>query len=273
MGSTYQDTIDKYSSILEEEPTNIKALLILARIAIKEGRSKDGLEYYNRIYDIDSDHPEALYMIGFINMINKSNDKAKEKFLRLIRINKANSFVYEYMSLLDFAHRSEYLELALELNEKLSIRKKDYDRYSYIAFKAYLWGEYKLALRYAELAYNCNSTNTINNLIGCIYYKLEDYDSALTYFYSVSLNLDNFNIFTLSNISSCFKQKSSINLAIRYLNKALDINKTNKFIYYTLGHIYANILEDRESALKNLNKALEIDSNYMQAMHAKLLLN
>lgn len=273
MASIYQDTIDKYSAILEEDSHNIRALLILARIAIKEGRVQEGVDYYTKIFDIDSDHPEALYMIGFISMINKDNDKAKEKFLRLIRINKANPFIYEYMSFLDFSSRTKYLELAIEINEKLSIRKKDYGRYSYIAFKAYLWGEYKLALRYAELAYNANATNTISNLLGCIYYKLEDYDNALSYFYSVSLDLKNSNLFTLSNISSCFKQKKSINLAVRYLNKALDVNDTNKFVYYSLGYIYANILEEKDLALKNLNRALEIDSNYMQAMHAKLLLN
>ena len=257
MASIYQDTIDKYSAILEEDSHNIRALLILARIAIKEGRVQEGVDYYTKIFDIDSDHPEALYMIGFISMINKDNDK----------------FIYEYMSFLDFSSRAKYLELAIEINEKLSIRKKDYGRYSYIAFKAYLWGEYKLALRYAELAYNANATNTISNLLGCIYYKLEDYDNALSYFYSVSLDLKNSNLFTLSNISSCFKQKKSINLAVRYLNKALDVNDTNKFVYYSLGYIYANILEEKDLALKNLNRALEIDSNYMQAMHAKLLLN
>ena len=243
MASIYQDTIDKYSAILEEDSHNIRALLILARIAIKEGRVQEGVDYYTKIFDIDSDHPEA------------------------------NPFIYEYMSFLDFSSRAKYLELAIEINEKLSIRKKDYGRYSYIAFKAYLWGEYKLALRYAELAYNSNATNTISNLLGCIYYKLEDYDNALSYFYSVSLDLKNSNLFTLSNISSCFKQKKSINLAVRYLNKALDVNDTNKFVYYSLGYIYANILEEKDLALKNLNRALEIDSNYMQAMHAKLLLN
>ena len=61
-------------------------------------------------------------------------------------------------------------------------------------------------------------------------------------------------------------------MAIKYLDKAKELDDSNKLIYYNIGTIYDK-LGNRKSALENFNKAIEIDSNYTEAIDAKNLIS
>ena len=267
MASKYAKQLNKYNAILEKKPNDPYTLSILARIALKEARLKDAEEYYNSILLNSPDYPEALYMTAFLNMKKNQYDDALNYFHKLIEIGKENAFVYEYMAVMDKENRKDYLEKALELSRNTKIRPKDYKRCSYIAFQSFAWREYDIALEYANFAYDAKPTNDIINLLGCIYHHNEDYDKALSLFHEVNANYEGLNPYVLCNISSCYKKKNSNKMAIRYLEKALDVDKNNKLVYYNIGLIHA-AAGNKKLAIENLEKSLEIDNNYEEARNA-----
>lgn len=267
MASKYAKQLAKYNSILSKNPKDVHTLSILARIALKEARINDAENYYNSILLNVPDYPEALYMIGFFNMQKNKYDKASNCFKKLLEKGKQNVFIYEYLSIVDPENRREYLEKALEISKKMKIRSKDYKRCSYIAFQAYAWKEYDMSLEYANLAYDSKPTNDIINLLGCIYHNNEDYDKALSLFHEVNANYEGKNSYVLCNIASCYKKKNSNKMAIRYLEKALQVNNHDKVIYYNIGSIYASI-GNKKVAAENFEEALKLDNNYEEAKKA-----
>ena len=267
MDSKYANLLDKYNAVLSEKPNDSYTISILARIAMKENRFEDAENYYNLVLKNDSEYPEALYMMGFISMKNRQYSEALNYFRKLISIGKANSFVYEYAAVLDKENRREYLEKALELSKEIKTRAKDYKRCSYMAFQTFIWKEYNLSLEYANLAYTAKQTNDIINLLGCIYHHNEDYDKALSLFHEVNANYEGNNSYVLCNIASCYRKKNSNKMAIRYLEKARDVDSEDKLIYYNIGSVYA-ITGNKKLAAENFEKALEIDENYDEARRA-----
>ena len=61
-------------------------------------------------------------------------------------------------------------------------------------------------------------------------------------------------------------------MAIRYLEKAKEIDDNNKLIYYNIASIYGN-LGDKKLALENIDKALSIDNDYNDAIKLKEYIN
>ena len=267
MASKYAKQLVKYNSILSENPKDAHSLAVLARIALKEARIEDAESYYNSILLDSPNYYEALYMIGFLNMKKNKYDEAVNYFQKLIANGQENAFIYEYLSVVDKENRRKYLEKALEISKNIKIKPKDYRRCSYIAFQSYAWNEYDISLEYANLAYEAKATNDIINLLGCIYHSNEDYDKALSLFHEVNANYEGKNAYVLCNIASCYRKKNSNKMAVRYLEKALEVNNYDKAIYYNIGSIYAET-GNKKSAIKNFEEALKINNNYEEARKA-----
>ena len=267
MDNKYAKLLDKYNSILAKNSHDPYNRAVLARIYMKENKFEEAEDNYSLILQNNPEYPEALYMMGFLSMKKRRYSLAIDYFKQLISIGKANSFVYEYISILDRENRSEYLEKALEQAKSAKIRPKDYKRCAYMAFQSFVWKEYNIALEYANLAYNAKQTNDIINLLGCIYHYNEDYDKALSFFHEVNANYEGGNSYVLCNIASCYRKKNSNKMAVRYLEKAREVDSDDKLIYYNIGSIYA-ITGNKKLAYENFEKALEIDENYKEARRA-----
>ena len=249
-----------------------KDLFELAETCIKENKFEDAENYYKLILDNEPENLEALYMSGFLCMKNNSYKDALEYFNKFINLNNDNPFVYEYMGMMDETNRTEYFNKAIEINDNIKIMKRDYSRYIYIAFKSYEMGEYDISLNYTNYIYNVRQINGIVNLLGCIYYRKGDYDRALSLFHDLNFIYEKSNIYILCNISSCYRKKNSNNMAIRYLEKAKEIDDSNKLIYYNIGSIYFD-MGNKKSALENIDKALSIDADYEEAIKLKEYIN
>ena len=249
-----------------------KDLFKLAESCIKENKFEDAENYYKLILDNEPENLEALYMSGFLCMKNNSYKDALEYFNKFINLNNDNPFVYEYMGMMDETNRTEYFNKAIEINDNIKIMKRDYSRYIYIAFKSYEMGEYDISLNYTNYIYNVRQINGIVNLLGCIYYRKGDYDRALSLFHDLNFIYEKSNIYILCNISSCYRKKNSNNMAIRYLEKAKEIDDSNKLIYYNIGSIYFD-MGNKKSALENIDKALSIDGDYEEAIKLKEYIN
>ena len=272
MAKDYSEQIKKYDEVLNNNPNDINTLTSLARIYVKENKLNESEKYYNKILENNSDNTEALYIIGFINMQKNNYKKAIDNFIKLIELGIDNAFVYEYLSIMDNNNRETFLNKAIEKHNQNKLKRKDYERVSYMAYQSYKWRMYDFALYYAELAYSIKQTNDIINLLGCICFYREEYDKALSYFHELNFNCNKTNIYALCNIASCYRKKNSNNMAIKYLDRAKALDDNNKLIYFNIGTIYDK-LGNRKSALENFNKAIEIDSNYTEAIDAKNLIS
>ena len=271
MAKDYSEQIKKYNEELNNNPNDINTLTSLARIYIKENKLNEAEKYYSKILENNSDNTEALYIIGFINMQKNNYKKSIDNFIKLIELGIDNAFIYEYLSIMDKNNRETFLNKSIEKHNKNKLKRKDYERLSYMAYQSYKWKMYDFALYYAELAYTIKQTNDITNLLGCICFYKGEYDKALSYFHELNFNCNKENIYALCNIASCYRKKNSNNMAIKYLDKAKELDDNNKLIYYNIGSIYDK-LGNRKSALENFNKAIEIDSDYVEAIEAKKLI-
>lgn len=100
----------------------------------------------------------------------------------------------------------------------------------------------------------------IYNNIGYCYYKLKDYENALTY-YKKAIKIDNNYLFCLNNISAVLLKKKKFAETLIYLNKAYEINKNSIKIIFNLFIVHAR-LRNKNLAKYFLNKAFEIDKDY-----------
>lgn len=257
---------------MSENNNDIKSLSKLAEKCIKDKNFEEAKNYYKTILENEPENLEALYIVGFLCMKNNLYEDSLEYFNRFINIKNDNPFVYEYMGIMDETNRAEYFNKAIEINDNIKTVRKDYSRYIYIAFKSYQWGEYDISLNYTNYIYNARQINTIANLLGCIYYKKGDYDKALSLFHDLNFIYEKNNVYVLCNIASCYRKKNSNNMAIRYLEKAKEIDDNNKLIYYNIASIYGD-LGDKKLALENIDKALSIDNDYNDAIKLKEYIN
>lgn len=251
---------------------NIKVLPIFAANCIKNNKIEDAKKYCKIVLDIEPKNLEALYIMGFLCMKNNLYEESLEYFNRFIGVKNDNPFVYEYMGMMDKKNRAEYFNKAIEINDNIKISKRDYSRFIYIALKTYFWEEYDISLNYANYIYKARQTNGIVNLLGCIYYQKGEYDIALSLFHDLNFAYEKKNIYILCNISSCYRKKNSMNMAVRYLEKAKELDRDNKLIYYNIGSIYLD-LGDKKLSLENIDKALSIDGDYKEALELKEYIN
>lgn len=274
MESIYKEYIEKYTKRLEKNNNDIEALINLARITFKEKKYKESSEYYEKINKItNGDNNESLYMLGIFSIKNGDNKKALEYFNLLIDKGIENPFVYEYISFIDNNNKMLHLRKSIKKNDAILIRKRDYNRLAFVAFYAFQNNLLDTALLYAISASKIKNTSEIANLLGCIYFSHNNLNNALSYFHEANTILKNQNPYVLANIASCYYKKNSHNMAIRYFEKASQLQSQNKNIFYNLGYIYANIVGNKKNAIEYLDKALEIDPNYQDAIEIKNNLN
>jgi tetratricopeptide (TPR) repeat protein len=167
----------------------------------------------------------------------------------------------------DGEKRKEYFDNALDLYSHSKLNQKDYLRFINISLKMYNEEDYNIAESYALLAYSIKPSIKISNILGSIYFKLRDYDKALSYFHDVYAKLPVVNIFIVSNIAHCYEQKNSFSIALRYIEKALDIYPRSERLYYDMGLIHISN-NDKPSAMKAFKNASDINPSFSFDMNS-----
>lgn len=101
--------------------------------------------------------------------------------------------------------------------------------------------------------------------IGICYRKINNYDKAL-YAYQQSLEIDPIGMTALQNIPIVYMYKQEYMKAIEAYQQIAAIDKSNPEVYYGIGNVYANALQDYEKGLDYMCKAyilyIEIKSPY-----------
>lgn len=117
---------------------------------------------------------------------------------------------------------------------------------------------YKKAAEYYEKALKIDSIFSFawDNL-GVTYRRLEDYDKAI-YAYNKSLELDSTGVTPLQNIAVVYLYKKEYEKAIDAYKKLAKIQPENSEVFYGIGNIELNYLNNYESGLDNMCKAYNL---------------
>ncbi len=261
----YKETILKYKEDIKNESLKVDAITLLGRIAFKDGRVKEAVECYKEIILLDSNNKEALYFMSMFFIRVNRKDTALIYLNKLIDLGVESSFVYENIGLIKNGEvREEYFNKAIEMHNDSKLIQRDFARFSSVAFKMYSEGCFDIAEKYALLAFSIRSTIEIMNLLGCINYKIGEYDKALSYFHDINARLPTSSAGVICNIAYTYKQKGSYKMALMYLKKAVDFSVEDERIYYIMGDVYLTS-RDESKAFVSFRKALEINPNYKLA--------
>jgi len=122
--------------------------------------------------------------------------------------------------------------------------------------KSYLGEEFKDAEVNTSLAANYAVED---------YLAVKKYDEAIAFAEKISAALPK-NIDILISLVNINLQKGDVSGTEKYINKALDLDPLNKQLYYVLGTSYMDKKEN-EKATAALQKAIEIDPNYNEALY------
>lgn len=141
-------------------------------------------------------------------------------------------------------------------------------------------GDYKSAtenylnvLKYYEIEQDTAGLVIINNNLGAIYDRLQDYENALTYFFEASdllnrmqpdeqVSLRRASVF--NNIGNVYQTKGDISSAAQYYEKALSIaqeagiGRVEGIALNNLGKLYLVDIGDYPKALEYLNQGLKV---------------
>ncbi len=93
--------------------------------------------------------------------------------------------------------------------------------------------------------------------MGICYRRLDNYDKALEA-YQKSLEIDPKGLTPLQNIAVVYLYKKEYNKAIEAYERIAEIDKDNPEVYYGIGNIYANYLQEFEKGLYSMCKAYNL---------------
>lgn len=93
--------------------------------------------------------------------------------------------------------------------------------------------------------------------LGVNYRRLNNYDKAIES-YNKSLEIDPNGIMPLQNIAIVYQYKKEYSKAIKAYEKLAETDKNNPEVYYGIGNVYTNNLNDYEKGLDNMCKAYNL---------------
>ncbi len=150
-----------------------------------------------------------------------------------------------------------YKILAEDLNNSVN--------YYNIALVYEALNELELAVSYYKKSIDIDSNNirSINNLAGIFIEKIKDYDTAEKYLnYVVKIapeDAEAYNLF--GNLSMI---KNDFSLAVRYFKKSIFLDENYFKNYYDLAVAYFG-LNDKENAIQNVKKSIELNPDFPKA--------
>ena len=125
---------------------------------------------------------------------------------------------------------------------------------------------------YEQLKHNFSLKYHFHLGLRLINHEKFNYHETLKYLNQSFLNLDEENHFYIYiELANIAKIQKKYYLVIKYINKALSINKNNYQAIFNLGNTY-KLIGDKRKAISNYEKALKIKKDFIPALHNLSLL-
>ena len=250
---------------------------LIYRFNIKDYQK--ALEYYTKEIEV---HPKSA--VGFRNRAdlyyNDLNDKEKalEGYNKAIELEPNDG--YNYSNRAEFFEKEEeYTKALLDYNKAIEIDPDDMD---YLYKRAVLFynnlDDYEKALRdYLRIVeldkdQEFAKENYLYNGIGLIYkYRIKDYQKALEYYTKEIEISPEYGEGYVNRATIYYTYLNDKESALKDCNKAIELEPNDEGHYYFRA-IYFEETEEYKKALLDYNKAIEIEPNDMDNLNRRAML-
>ena len=262
----FYNALETINEVILNEPNNIRALIVRAKIYNKIKGYDKALSDYEKLILLDPKNPELYFWRTDVHEDLEDYEKAIEDYNISISL---DSTYGRYYSARAFSYRKleDYDKAIIDYDKAIKLDSINPQYYFERGKFYYYWN-------------NDNGKNNIKAIKD--YYqaielnpKKEDYFIELAKVYSDEKKnqkaLENFEkAITLNNNSSdayfhrttIYENLKQYDKALKDYNKAIELDPNNEEYYYYRARLYANVLEEYDKAIVDFKKAIELDPDY-----------
>lgn len=283
----YNEAIIEFDNALKADPNYAEAYYEKGKILYFGGKFQEALDAFSKYSELmpgsqegKSYYAKVLYAQG-VNLSDRGQkDKAAEKFDEALKIlegvlkndpksatgNLFTAYIYGEKADIDEGKKEEYLKLALEYFNKVSIGDYDVEDLQKLAKANFGINRLEDAFRNYNMAVNKDSTDDDSETYyewGKTLYKAEKYEEALEKF-KKSVELGNKSLFASFFMGLCnYSMKKYID-AVPYFQKVIEGDPQFMMGYEFLARAYRFANKDQES-INVYEQILKMDPEHKEA--------
>ncbi len=263
--------------ILEVEPDNIDAKVLLGKIYIKQNDFENAKSYF---FAINEKSQIVLYYQALFDILYGQYNEAKNKFVAAKKLSSTDTKIAEYIDLYqasfteyelysdgqeiflmtlfckNFNETEEY-ELAIDLSRRVIKQKEDYRDVWIMLGYAYLnLEQYNFALNAFDKAYKLDPEKSETQyFLGLTYYELNNLDSAIAYLEVSIKNGFEPKIQALQKLAEIYMEEEDYDKSVKTYEKILKINDSDIESFIKPVWLYLEFLDKPKTALELAEKA------------------
>ena len=250
---------------LEKHPDNPSLYVQLTDYYIKSFLLDSALNNILMAIRLDSTHSDYYLKLSDVYFAMQRIDETEEILEKVISMDKSNKEAYLKLAELHFLHK-RYKEAHEQLNAVLSI-----DVFNPKAYFIRGWiykeeGDTTAAIRsYLKAVEQNPDYIEAYEELGIVYHTKRD-PLAVSY-YKNALNIQPENTQLLYNLAMYYQEVGDNDNAIKNYQMILQINPKHVFALHNIGWIYMVKQQKYEEAVAFFTKAIESDTNYIEAVY------
>lgn len=248
---TYITELAKYDS------KNAGIPFVIASIYFDEKKYDEAIELYKKAISMKPDYFYYYYdWIGIAYTEKKEYDNAIEAYRKIISISQMDVKSYTYIGII-YILKKEYDKAILIFQDIINIDKDYSPAYFGIAKVKLLQNKYDEAIDYLKKSLEFDSNPNVLMSLGSIYFKQNKYiEGVIEYQKAINDYKENRNyygknssgkltdpFFYYYNLLFNTTKQEEYETAIKEINKAILVDSKNPIYYHTLGNIYSNLIQ------------------------------
>jgi len=268
-----------FESLSKIDATNNYLFRQMGVCKIKTKEAEEAIRCFERAIEIDSLDIKSYEYLARVYQALNEDDKAIKVLEKAIRLDKANSELYVLLGDIHFSRNHQYIAIpiylkAIELGDDSPWLPKNVGiGYSRIE-------KYQLAKKYLLLALPYFLEPRINQLLGEIYYKLDQPDSSIMFFKAAIEQMvpEPFILFNLKiDLAKSYRKNEEFQNAIQTYEELYHmqfgkysqsfINSVN----FELAEMYDKDLNNKKKALEYYEKVLNNQGKYTDPQYVRYL--
>jgi tetratricopeptide (TPR) repeat protein len=256
-----EEAEQRFSRILDEQPTNSYALVGMGDAARKRKEQNKAISYYERCLETDPENSFALFGLADAWRSLRNYRQAVEVWERYLTFDDTNVTVLTrvadgYRKLRNKQRSKELYDRVLELEQDnpyalIGLGHLHYDH-----------REYELALEHWTRMRTLSGARTdirVLTSIGNCYRKLKRFEEGIPFF-EQALERESGNFYALFGLADCYRGTHDAEQSLAYWNRILANDPENRVILTRAGDAYRT-LGDLDEAMVSYEKALSVDDD------------
>ena len=222
-----------------------------------------------RVWD-KTKHLNISVELLFLNpIINNVRTMRNIVFLFLIlgsSVSYAQTFEELTKSAINAENHKNYREAISLWNQALKLDEGNHFLFNKIGLMYYYLNQVDSAIIYYNLTLSKFPSDTVAHFQRghCYLYK-DEFQKALDDFLAAFVATEKKNPDASFNVGKSYAGLGNLEKAIEYYKITLNLTPNDKYSYYELGFCYASLPQpDKENALSNYNKAIQLDDKYYE---------